>query len=390
MRDVYIIGAGITKFGELWERSFRDIGIEAGIKAINDSGISGDDIDALYIGNMSAGAFVNQEHVASLIADYVGLAQSSHLPATRIEAAGASGAVAFREAFLSIASGMHDVVVVGGAEKMTDIGDELANAIQAMAIDQEWETVFGATYASLHAMMARAHMEKYGTTREQLAMVSVINHRHGALNPNAQFRREITVDTVLRSGYVAEPLRVFDMCPLSDGAAALVLGSKEAAERFSDNPIRIMGVGQASDTIALHDRRDITTMDATVYAAKRAYDMAGIKPDDIDVAEVYDSSTISEIMAIEDLGLFEKGKGGKAAEDEKIALGNEIPVNTSGGLKSRGHPVGATGVAQIVEIVQQLRGEAGKRQVKGARTGLAHAIGGTGGTAVVSIMGVSE
>ena len=390
MRDVYIIGAGITKFGELWERSFRDIGIEAGIKAINDSGISGDDIDALYIGNMSAGAFVNQEHVASLIADYVGLAQSSHLPATRIEAAGASGAVAFREAFLSIASGMHDVVVVGGAEKMTDIGDELANAIQAMAIDQEWETVFGATYASLHAMMARAHMEKYGTTREQLAMVSVINHRHGALNPNAQFRREITVDTVLRSGYVAEPLRVFDMCPLSDGAAALVLGSKEAAERFSDNPIRIMGVGQASDTIALHDRRDITTMDATVYAAKRAYDMAGIKPADIDVAEVYDSSTISEIMAIEDLGLFEKGKGGKAAEDEKIALGNEIPVNTSGGLKSRGHPVGATGVAQIVEIVQQLRGEAGKRQVKGATTGLAHAIGGTGGTAVVSIMGVSE
>ncbi len=390
MRDVYIIGAGITKFGELWERSFRDIGIEAGVKAINDSGISGDDIDALYIGNMSAGAFVNQEHVAALIADYVGLAQSSHLPATRIEAAGASGAVAFREAFLSIASGMNDIVVVGGAEKMTDIGDELANAIQAMAIDQEWETVFGATYASLHAMMARAHMEKYGTTREQLAMVSVINHRHGALNPNAQFRREITVDTVLRSGYVAEPLRVFDMCPLSDGAAALVLGSKEAAEKFSERPIKIMGVGQASDTIALHDRRDITTMDATVYAAKRAYDMAGIKPEDIDVAEVYDSSTISEIMAIEDLGFFEKGKGGKAAEEERIALGNEIPVNTSGGLKSRGHPVGATGVAQIVEIVEQLRGEADKRQVKGAETGLAHAIGGTGGTAVVSIMGVSK
>ncbi len=386
MRDVAVIGIGITKFGELWERSFRDIGIEAGIKAIGDSGISGADIDALYIGNMSAGAFVNQEHVASLIADYVGLAQTSHVPATRIEAAGASGAVAFREAFLSIASGMHDIVVVGGAEKMTDIGDELANSVQAMAIDQEWETVFGATYASLHAMMARAHMERYGTTREQLAMVSVINHRHGALNPDAQFRREINIDTVLRSGMVADPLRVFDMCPLSDGAATVVLASADIAEKFTDKPVKIKGIGQASDTISLHDRRDITTMDATVYAAKRAYDMAGIKPEDVDFAEVYDSSTISEIMAIEDLGFFDKGKGGKAAEDEKIALGGEIPVNTSGGLKSRGHPVGATGVAQIVEIVKQLRGEADKRQVEGAKIGLAHAIGGTGGTAVVSIL----
>ncbi len=389
MRDVYVIGAGITKFGELWERSFRDIGIEAGIKAINDAGISGADIDALYIGNMSAGAFINQEHVASLIADYVGLAQTSHIPAIRVEAAGASGAVAFREAFLSIASGMHDVVVVGGAEKMTDIGDEMANAITAMAIDQEWETVFGATYASLHAMMARAHMERYGTSREQLAMVSVINHRHGALNPNAQFQREISVETVLKSGYVAEPLRVFDMCPLSDGAAALVLASEVVAKKHG-NAVKIMGIGQSSDTISLHDRKDITTMDASVHAAKRAYEMAGIKPEDVDVAEVYDSSTISEIIAIEDLGFFEKGKGGKAAEDEKIALGGDIPVNTSGGLKARGHPIGATGVAQIVEIVQQLRGEAGKRQVNGAEIGLAHAIGGTGGTAVVSILGVKE
>lgn len=386
MRDVAVIGIGITRFGELWERSFRDIGIEAGIKAINDAGISGSDIDALYIGNMSAGAFINQEHVASLIADYVGLAQTSHIPATRIEAAGASGAVAFREAFLSIASGMHDIVVVGGAEKMTDIGDELANSIQAMAIDQEWETVFGATYASLHAMMARAHMERYGTTREQLAMVSVINHRHGALNPDAQFQREINVDAVLKSPIVADPLRVFDMCPLSDGAAAIVLASADIAKKYAEKPVIIKGIGQASDSIALHDRRDITTMDATVHAAKRAYEMAGISPRDVDVAEVYDSSTISEIIAIEDLGFFEKGKGGKAAEDEKIALGNEIPVNTSGGLKSRGHPVGATGVAQIIEIVKQLRGEADKRQVKGAKTGLAHAIGGTGGTAVVSIL----
>jgi acetyl-CoA C-acetyltransferase len=229
-------------------------------------------------------------------------------------------------------------------------------------------------------------MEKYGTTREQLAMVSVINHRHGALNPDAQFQREITVDTVLKSGYVAEPLRVFDMSPLSDGAAALVLASEEMAKKFSEKPVRIAGIGQASDTISLHDRRDITTMDATVYAAKRAYEMAGIKPEDVDVAEVYDSSTISEIMAIEDLGFFEKGKGGKAAEDEEIALGGRIPVNTSGGLKARGHPIGATGVAQIVEIARQLRGEADKRQVKDARIGLAHAIGGTGGTAVVSIL----
>ena len=390
MRDVYVIGAGITRFGELWERSFRDIGIEAGIKAINDAGISGNDIDALYIGNMSAGAFINQEHVGALIADYVGLASSTHIPAIRIEAAGASGALAFKEAYLSIASGMHDIVVVGGAEKMTDIGDEMANAIQGMVIDQEWETVFGATYASLQAMMARAHMEKYGTTREQIAKVSVINHRHGALNPDAQFQREIKLETVLGSGYVAEPLRVFDMAPLSDGAAALVLASGDIAKKYTDKPVKIRSIGQASDTISLHDRRDISTMDATVYAAKSAYERVGLNPQDMDVAEVYDSSTIAEIIAIEDLGFFPKGKGGKAVEDEKIALGGKIPVNTSGGLKARGHPVGATGVAQIVEIVKQLRGEADKRQVKDARIGLAHAVGGSGATAVVSILEAVE
>ncbi len=386
MRDVYVIGAGTTRFGELWERSFRDIGIEAGIKAINDSGITGNDIDALYIGNMSAGAFINQEHVGALIADYVGLAGSLHIPATRVEAAGASGALAFKEAYLSISSGMYDIVVVGGAEKMTDIGDEMANYITSMAIDQEWETVFGATYASLQAMMARAHMERYGTTREQLGMVSVINHRHGALNPDAQFQREIKLETVLKSGYVAEPLRVFDMAPLSDGAAALVLASGDVARKYTDRPVKVKAIGQASDTISLHDRREICTMDSTVYAAKRAYDMAGMGPEDIDVAEVYDSSTIAEIMAIEDLGFFPKGEGGKAVEDEKIALGGEIPINTSGGLKARGHPVGATGVAQIVEIVKQLRGDADRRQVKDAKIGLAHAVGGSGATAVVSIL----
>ncbi len=390
MRDVYVIGVGITRFGELWERSFRDIGIEAGIKAINDSGIAGDDIDALYIGNMSAGAFINQEHIGALIVDYVGFASSSHIPAVRVEAAGASGAIAFKEAYLSIASGMHDIAVVGGAEKMTDIGDEMANAIQGMVIDQEWETVFGATYASLQAMMARAHMEKYGTTREQLGMVSVINHRHGALNPDAQFQREIKLQTVLNSGYVAEPLRVFDMAPLSDGAASLVLASGDVAKKYTDNPVKVKGIGQASDTISLHDRREICTMDATVHAAKRAYERAGAKPADIDVAEVYDSSTIAEIIAIEDLGFFDKGQGGKAVEDERIALTGEIPVNTSGGLKARGHPVGATGVAQIVEIVKQLRGEADKRQVKDARLGLAHAVGGSGATAVVSILEGSQ
>lgn len=385
MRDVAIIGVGDTKFGELWDRSFREIGIEAGLQALQDSGITGQQIDALFVGNMSAGKFIEQEHVAALVSDYSGLSPR-HIPAYRIESAGACGGAALACAHMSVASGIYDIVVVGGAEKMTDVGDTEAAEILSATADQEWESVFGATFASLYAMMARRHMHEYGTTREQMAAVAVKNHRNGSLNPRAQYRREIKPEMVLNAPPVAEPLGLFDCAPLSDGAAAVVLCPLEKAKRFTETPIQIAGYGQASDTIALHDRRDITTMDATVLAAKTAFHSAGLSPKDIDLAEVHDNFTITEIMAVEDLGFFEKGKGGPATEEGRTALNADISINTSGGLKARGQPVGATGISQVVEIVRQLRGECEERQVDNAEVGLAHNIGGTGASAVVHIL----
>ena len=387
MREVAIIGVGETRFGEVWDKSFREIGIEAGLAAIENAGITGKEIDALYIGNMSAGKFIDQEHIAPLVADYVGLA-NANIPATRIEAADASGGLALSHAYMAVSSGVHDVVVVGGAEKMTDVGDVQAKEILAMSADQEWESVFGATFAGLHAMIARRHMHEYGTTREQLAMVAVKNHKHGALNPKAQFRREITLDMVLKAPMVASPLGIFDCAPLSDGSASLVLCPLKRAKKYSDNPIKIASCGQGGDYMALHDRRDICTMNATVIAARKALKYAKKAPKDIDVAEVHDSFTISEILAIEDLGFVKKGEGGKATEDGVTSLNSDISVNTSGGLKAHGQPVGAVGIAQAVEIVLQLRGEADKRQVKNAEVGLTHNVGGTGATAVVHIFEV--
>jgi acetyl-CoA C-acetyltransferase len=388
MRDVAIIGAGITKFGELWDKSFRDLGIEAGLDAIADSGISGREIDALYIGNMSAGRMIGQEHIAPMVTEQIGLA-SLHIPATRIEAACASGGLALRQAYLAVASGHHDVVIAAGAEKMTDVSSLQATEALATAADQEWEAFFGATSSALFAMMARRHMHEYGTTREQMAMVSVKNHKNGAHNPKAQFQREITLESVINAPMEADPLTVLDSSPLSDGAAALVICSLDKAKKYSNIPIKIIGSGQATDTLALHNRESITTMKATVAAAKRAYEQSKKSPANIDICEVHDSFTIGEIIATEDLGFFKKGEGGKALEDGRTSLNGEIPVNTSGGLKARGHPIGATGIAQVVEIVTQLRGKAEKRQVKDAKVGLAHNIGGSGGTAVVHIFEVA-
>lgn len=384
MRRVAIIGVGATEFGELWDESFRDMGIQAGLAAVADANISADRIDALFVGNMSAGRFIEQEHIGALIADYTGLARD-HIPATRVEAAGASGGLALRQGFMAVASGLHDIVVVGGAEKMTDVSDVESAVIQSSAADQEWETVLGATFPALHALIAKRHMHEFGTTREQLADVAVKNHKHGSLNPKAQFQREITRETVLGSPLVSSPLRVFDCAPSSDGAAAVVLCPLDMAKKFTEIPVEIIGSGQASDTLSLHDRKDICTMEATKVAAKRAFAMASLTTKDVDVAEIHDNFTISEILAIEDLGFFKKGEGGKATEAGLTGLEGEIAVNTSGGLKARGDPIGATGLAQTVEIVTQLRGKADKRQVKDATVGLAHNVGGTGATVVVHL-----
>src|SRR3989441_2676174 len=386
MREVAVIGIGETAFGELWDKSFRDLGIEAGLKAIEDSGVTAQDLDAICGGNMSAGKFIDQEHVSALVADYSGLADQ-HLPTVRIEGGGACGAIAILQAAMAIGSGLHDIVIVGGAEKMTDVADARAGEILSATADQEWESVFGATFAGLYAMMARRHMYEHGTTREQMAQVAVKNHKNGSLNPNAQFQKEITIDTVLKSGWVAEPLTVFDSAPLSDGAAAVVLCAMDRARKFTDTPVKLLGSGQASDFLALHDRRDLTTMDATVVAGKRAFHAASLTPEKVKVAEVHDNFTITEIMAIEDLRFVKKGLGGMATEDGETALNAKVSVNTSGGLKARGQPVGAVGIAQAVEIVRQLRGEAGRRQVQKAGGGGAHTLGGTGATAVVHLFG---
>jgi acetyl-CoA C-acetyltransferase len=384
MRRVAIIGVGDTEFGELWDYSFREIGIQAGLAAVADANITADKIDALYVGNMSAGRFIEQEHIGALIADYSGLARD-HVPATRVEAAGASGGLALRQGFLAVASGLHDIVVVGGAEKMTDVSDVESAMIQSSAADQEWETVLGATFPALHALIANRHMHQHGTTREQMADVAVKNHKNGSLNPKAQFQREITRETVMSSPLVSSPLRVFDCAPSSDGAAAVVLCPLEAAKKYTEMPIEIIGTGQASDSLSLHDRKDICTMEATRVAAKRAFEMANLTQKDVDVAEVHDNFTISEILAIEDLGFFKKGEGGRATEAGLTSLTGEVAVNSSGGLKARGDPIGATGLAQAVEIVAQLRGKADKRQVKDATVGLTHNVGGTGATVVVHL-----
>ncbi|NYT05672.1 MAG: thiolase domain-containing protein [Methanomicrobiales archaeon] len=386
MRKVAVIGVGCTPFGEKWETSFRNLFVDAGARALEDAGISGEQIDELFVGNMSAGRFVEQEHIGALIADYAGLA-TTHIPSTRVEAACASGGLAFRQAVTAVASGNADIVVAAGVEKMTDVGTGVTVDTLAGAADREWEGFAGATFPGLYAMIARDYMHRFGLTREQLAMVAVKNHKNGAKNPIAQFQKEISLETVLTSSLVADPLRLFDCSPITDGAAAVIVAPLERAREFTDTPIAVLASAQASDTIALHDRRDISTLDATVAAAARAFSIAGLDRRDIDMVEVHDCFTIAEICAIEDLGFCKKGEAGRLTEEGYTAIDGTLPVNPSGGLKACGHPVGATGVKQVYEIVTQLRGEAKGRQVDG-EIGMTHNVGGTGATVVCNILGV--
>ena len=380
MRDVAVIGIGMNKWGELWKSSHRDIFVESALLALDDAGV--DRIDSMYVGCMSSGLFVGQEHIASMLADYLGQAP---IPSTRVESACASGGLALRQGFIDVASGMSDIVLVGGVEKMTDVGGNEATYALGTAADQEYEGYHGITFPGLYALIAMAHMEKYGTTREQLAMVSVKNHKNGAKNPLAQFQFEISVDDVLSSVLVADPLRILDCSPITDGAAALILCPVEKAKELGKPIIKIIGTGQATDAIALAQRKDVTWLESTYLAAQQAYKMAGKTPDDIDVLEVHDCFTIAEICVTEAVGYFERGKGGEAVEKGVTAVEGEKPVNVSGGLKSKGHPVGATGVAQAIEIVKQLRGEAGERQVDKARIGMTQNMGGSGASTLVHV-----
>lgn len=383
MKRVAILGVGITKFGEQWDASFSSLFVEAGAKALLDANLEGRDVEAIFVGNMSGGRFIDQEHIAALIADYTGLAP---IPSTRVEAACASGGLALRQGIAAINSGLHDLVVVGGVEKMTDVLTERSTQNLATAADQEWEAFLGMTFPGLYAMMARRHMHDYGTTREQLALVSVKNHSNAKDNPYAQYHFDVTVEDVLSSPMVADPLRLLDCSPITDGAACIVLASEAKAKEYGNASVYITGSGQASSTIALHSRDNLAVVDATINAGKEAYKRAGVGPKDIDVAEVHDAFTIGEILAIEGLGFTEIGNGGKITEEGVTQRDGDLPINTSGGLKAKGHPVGATGVAQAIEIALQLKGEAGKRQVDDAEVGLTHNVGGSGGTAVVHIL----
>ncbi len=381
---VAIVGVGMSKFGELWDKNLRDITLEAGMYTIFDAGVPGSDIDGMVIGNMSAGRFTGQEHLGAQAVDLSGLGD---IPAYSVEAACASGGAAVRHAYMSIKSGEHDVMLVLGSEKMSDVNQTEAMNTISVASDWEWEGMFGATFPALYAFMARRHMMEYGTTEEHLALPTVKNHANAAHNEFAQFQRAVPIEVVMNSAMLADPLRVLHSAPVTDGAAVLVMCREDLVKKYTDTPIFIESSAQRTDTLALHDRKSITTFNSVVSSTKAALKEASLELKDIDVLELHDSFTIGEIMLTEDVGIAKKGEGGKALEEGITQIGGKFPVNTSGGLKARGHPIGATGVAQIVELVLQLRGDAEKRQVDGAEKGLAVNIGGTGATSIVHIVG---
>jgi len=378
-----IVSAGISKFGRLEGKYSREIFSEAAKEAFERCPKLDPkkDVKALFVGQMSE-SFEHQGHAAPCLSDWIGLLP---IPATRIETACASSGAALRCAILAIMSGLYDLVAVGGVEKMTHRTTSDVTEYLAMASDFPMEQWNGITFPSIFALMATAHMNQYGTTEEQMAMVAVKNHRHGCLNPKAHMQSEITVKQVMESRPVALPLKLFDCSPISDGASCLVITKPKLAKRFAEIPVDIIGTGQASDTIGLYERDNVTSMQVGRLAARQAYKMASMTPRRIDIAEVHDCFTIAEIIAYEDLGFCSPGEGGKLVEEEETQLSGRIPVNTSGGLKAKGHPVGATGAAQACEVYLQLTGQADRRQVKGASIGLTHNVGGSGATGVVHI-----
>ena len=380
---VSIVSAGLSKFGKLEGFYAREIFAEAAKEAFDrcPNLDPKKDITALFVGQMGE-SYEHQGHTGATLADWAGVL---HIPATRTEAACASSGVALRAGIYAVLSGLCDVVMVGGVEKMTHRTTPEVTEYLAMASDYPFEQWHGITFPGLFALMATAHMHVYGTTEQHLAMVAVKNHYHGSLNPKAQMQKEITLEAALSSRVIAWPLKLYDCSLITDGGSCIILTKPELAKKFTDTPEHIIGSGQASDTIGMYEREGFTSLTAAKLAAERAYEMADVKPEDVDVAEVHDCFTIAEIIAYEDLGFCKPGEGGRLVEMGNTKLGGRIPVNTSGGLKAKGHPVGATGTAQAYEIYLQLTGQADKRQVKDAELGLTHNVGGSGATAAVHI-----
>ena len=383
MRPVAIIGIGKTAFGAFPDRDLRSLAIEAVEHALADAGVPAGAVQAFYLGNFAGPSFVGQNHLAP----YIGAAAGFEgIPSTRLEDACASGGSAFFHAWMSVASGVYDLAVAAGVEKMTSQSTPRVTEILAGAGDMAGEGRAGATFPALFAMIARRHMHQYGTTRGQLAAVSVKNHANGAKNPQAHMRKVITLEQALAGKPIAQPLTVYDCSLISDGAAATVIVPLEQAARYTSRAVKVRGIAQTSDRVALDSKDDITEFPAVKSAGQKAYAMAGIGPEGIDVAELHDCFTIAEIVASEDLGFVEKGQGGPFAAAGCTAINGRIPINTSGGLKSKGHPVGATGVGQLCDVVMQLRGDAGDRQTARHRIGLAQNLGGSGATCVVTIL----
>jgi acetyl-CoA C-acetyltransferase len=413
-RGVAIIGGAMSQFGAFPEKNSRDLMAEAYTEALGsvDKGMDPKDIEALYIGNFSADLFEGQSHLGHLIADWLGLTPR---PATRVEGACASSGLAFRQGIMAIASGFHDVVLVGGVEKMTAATTVMVQDYLAAAGDVPMEVDQAAlTFPALYAAMGSAYMARYGTSRDHLMQVAVKNHQNGALNPKAQLNlsiRDIMAQRKARAEQkgqpvpdwadefdflrdtganplVAWPLHLFDCAPVTDGASCILLAAEEVARSYTDDVVTVIASAQASAGPLSTWGGDITSIPSVRVAAREAYDMAGVGPGDIDIAEVHDCFTPAEIIAIEDLGFFEPGRGAFASAEGQTARDSDRPVNVSGGLKAKGHPVGATGVAQLQEIWNQLRGRAGERQIthKDLRLGLAHNVGGTGGTCTVHVL----
>jgi acetyl-CoA C-acetyltransferase len=339
------------------------------------------DIKTMFIGHMGE-AYEHQGHMGAILADWTGLLG---IPATRCEAACGSSGAALRSGIYAVMSGLADVVVVGGVEKMTNRTTSEVTEYLAMASDYPFEQFHGITFPGIYALMATRHMHDYGTKEDHFAMTAVKNHFHASLNPKAHMQKEITVETVMNSRYVAWPLKLYDCSIVTDGASCVILTKPELADRYTDNPVHVVGSGQASGSIGLYERNSLTSIESSKVAAKEAYEMANLSPQDVNLAEVHDCFTSAELIAYEDLGFCKPGESGRLVEDNQTRLGGSIPVNVSGGLKAKGHPVGATGTAQVYEIYLQLTGQAEKRQVKDAKVGLTHNVGGSGATTSVHI-----
>ena len=410
-RSVSVIGVGMSRFGAFKEKTSRDLFVEAFQDLMNnlDEGLDVEDIECGYLGNYSSDLFEGQGHTAPIIADWIGITPT---PVTRIENACASSGSALREGIMAIASGMYDVVLVGGVEKMTSLPTEGVTDVLATAADCIYEVPAGLTFPGIYGAIAKAHMDRYETNLNHLLKVGIKNHNNGSLNPNAQFN--VTIKQMMErrqaraeqrgesvpewrdelaflndptsNPWVAWPLRLYDCAPITDGASCLLLTSSEIASNFTQKPVQIVGTGQATGR-PLHAAEELTSLSAAKHASSQAYQMAGITAQDVQVAEVHDCFTIAEIIASEDLGFFEPGAGPRAVDEGRTSLTGDRPINTSGGLKSKGHPVGASGVAQAIEVFHQLRGEAGLRQLPNPdlEVGLTHNVGGTGGTCVVNI-----